>query len=107
MSTLDPVLDGPRMTLQREKVLAVMEAGEWLGLLEIAQRAGLSAAQLPGISARLRDFRKWGHTVDRRRVHCPRNDRENQSSEKLLSIVREYLHGNASFACCLRINKNR
>lgn len=70
-ATFDPKLDGKRLTTQKFAVLTALYSGEWLGLLDIAQKAGLSAAQLPGISARVRDLRKrahGGHTVERRRV---------------------------------------
>ncbi len=70
-STFSSELDGPRLSTQHFKVLTAMYDGQWRDLLEIARKAGLSAASLPGISARLRDFRKLehgGHTVERRRV---------------------------------------
>lgn len=66
-STFDPVLDGPRLTTQFERVFNVMLDGQWHTLADLAEASGGSEA---GVSARLRDFRKerfGGHTVERQR----------------------------------------
>ena len=65
--TFDPVLDGPRLTSQLDRVRAVMEQESWMTLREIADRTGDPESS---ISARLRDLRKpkFGeHQVERRR----------------------------------------
>lgn len=69
--TFDPKLDGKRLSTQLWKVFTALYGGDWLSLIEIANKAGLSMAQLPGITARIRDLRKirfGSHTVERRRV---------------------------------------
>ena len=68
-STFDPVLDGPRLTKQLERVLRLMRDEQWRTLAEIGFEVG--SASEAGVSARLRDLRKakhGGYTVERRRV---------------------------------------
>jgi hypothetical protein len=66
-STFDPVLDGPRLTTQFQRVFAIMQDGDWHTLSDLAEASGGSEA---GVSARLRDMRKerfGGHVVQRQR----------------------------------------
>lgn len=64
-STYDPVLDGERLKKQLGRVKALMLDGEWRGLAEIAVATGAPEASA---SARLRDLRRHGLTVERQRV---------------------------------------
>jgi hypothetical protein len=64
-STFEPSRDFERLTLQGQRVAQVMENGNWLTLSEIARRTGDPEAS---ISARLRDLRKIGRTVEREYV---------------------------------------
>ncbi len=61
-------LDGERLGKQLERVrygmLVVGEQGKWLTLGEIAGHTGYPEAS---ISARLRDLRRMGYVVDKRR----------------------------------------
>jgi hypothetical protein len=66
--TFDPLLDGPRLTTQLERVKALMADHQWRTLAAIHRSVGGSEA---GISARLRDLRKvkcGSMTVERKRV---------------------------------------
>lgn len=63
--TYEPALDHARLKTQFQKVFFLMSDGEWRTLSEIASCVEGSEAAL---SARLRDFRKLGHTVNRRRI---------------------------------------
>lgn len=67
-ATFDPVLDGPRLNTQLERVLMLMMDHRWRTLASISRLVGGSEA---GVSARLRDLRKprnGSHTVERKRV---------------------------------------
>lgn len=59
-----PTQDRPRLLTQLERVAALMADGRERTLAEIARAAGGSE---PSVSARLRDLRKHGETVTRRR----------------------------------------
>lgn len=65
-----PLTDLPRLVTEGERVRQVMEDGGWRTLAEIAAlihaRFGQRCAET-GISARLRDLRKMGRTVESRR----------------------------------------
>lgn len=66
-ATIDPALDGPRLTRQLDAVRELMADGKWRTLDEIA---AVVKGSTPGISARLRDLRKSEHgslKVERRR----------------------------------------
>ena len=57
-------------TRQIDRVLAVMDGGVWLTLAEIVadtRRCFDTIDTEAAASARLRDLRKYGHTVERRR----------------------------------------
>lgn len=60
--------DAPkRIPRQQRVVLSAMSDGSWWTyeqLQDVARRCG-APASLPGISARVRDLRKMGHTVER------------------------------------------
>jgi hypothetical protein len=60
--------DRSRINLQRERVFALMQDGQWRTLSKIAAKTG---DPTPSISARLRDFRKaehGAHTVERKLI---------------------------------------
>lgn len=61
-------LDGKRLGKQLATVKVVMESGEWLTLAQIAMRGQIRISAAASISARLRDLRRMGYTVDRRRL---------------------------------------
>lgn len=63
--TYNPNLDRVRLGRQMSGVLRAMNDGGWWTLAHLAEIAGGSEA---GISARVRDLRKMGHTVERERV---------------------------------------
>jgi hypothetical protein len=66
--TFDPVLDGPRLNTQLERVLMLMLDNRYRTLAAIQRIVGGSEA---GISARLRDLRKpqnGSYTIERQRV---------------------------------------
>ncbi len=66
--TYDHDRDSERLSKEFVRVFTFMADAEWHTLAEIAAVTG---DPLPGISARIRDFRKakfGGHTVDRRYV---------------------------------------
>ena len=60
--------DAPRrIPRQQDTVLRAMSDGTWwtlADLQDVARRSG-APASLPGLSARVRDLRKLGHTVER------------------------------------------
>jgi hypothetical protein len=74
-ATFDPQLDRERLNAQQLRVLTVMMDGQWRTLGEIqhqvADRSGHVDPEA-SISARLRDFRKIGCTVERRRRGEPK-----------------------------------
>ena len=80
--TFSPRRDGQRLTTQFERVLSVMQDGQWHTLAEIVERVSYppyERASEAGVSARLRDFRKRkfiGATVLRRRVKDTRGQFE-------------------------------
>ena len=61
--TFDRKRDGARLNKQAEDVFRLMQDSEWRMLAEIAAATMHPEAS---ISARLRDFRKAGYTVERR-----------------------------------------
>lgn len=63
-STFSAALDGPRLQKQLHAVAECMADGEWRTLAEIAAATGAPEAS---VSARLRDLRRRGFAVDRRR----------------------------------------
>lgn len=72
-ATFDQAKDGQRLTTQYERVLSVMQDGEWHTLQEIVIKISYppyDQASEAGVSARLRDMRKprfGGHVIHRRR----------------------------------------
>jgi hypothetical protein len=70
MTTYVPELDFNRLSTQLEKVRQLMSDGEWRTLGEISAKAQGSEAS---VSARLREIRKNGRTVERRRKGDPRS----------------------------------
>jgi hypothetical protein len=64
-ATFDPVLDGSRLARQLGRVKALMADGRWRTLSAIA--AACHGTE-PAVSARLRDLRRQGWTVERRRT---------------------------------------
>lgn len=67
--TYEPVFDSERLGKQALAVYRVMRDGKWRTLEEIGKATGYTHS-MPGISARLRDFRKerfGGFEVLRRR----------------------------------------
>lgn len=67
-ATFEKRHDQERLGAQLKRVQKVMASGEWKTLEEISEITG---DQMQSISARLRDFRKTGHTVERRRRGMP------------------------------------
>ena len=63
--TFDEARDGKRLNAQAAHVFRLMRDGKWRTLAEIAEATGHPEAS---VSARLRDFRKVGYTVDRQHV---------------------------------------
>lgn len=63
--TYDAPRDRARLAAQAQRVYVVMLAGDWLTLRQIAAATGDPEAS---VSARLRDCRRAGHTVERRYV---------------------------------------
>ena len=63
-TTFDPALDGLRLAKQSSAVHDHMRDGAWRTLAEISAATGAPEASA---SARLRDLRRMGFTVDRRR----------------------------------------
>jgi DNA-binding CsgD family transcriptional regulator len=61
-STFVAERDGPRLKTLYTRVRQFMASGEWRTLAEIAAACGGSEAS---VSARLREMRDRGHTVDR------------------------------------------
>jgi biotin operon repressor len=57
--------DVPRLTSQYERVKSLMLDGKWRTLRQIATACNGSE---PSVSARLRDLRREGYTVERERV---------------------------------------
>jgi hypothetical protein len=69
-ATFDVHLDRERLNAQQLRVLTVMMDGQWRTLGEIQHAVADRSGQIDpeaSISARLRDFRKVGCTVERRR----------------------------------------
>lgn len=62
--TFRPHLDGTRLGAQLQRVADVMSDGWWHGLGELAEATNDPEAS---VSARLRDLRRWGWAVERRR----------------------------------------
>lgn len=63
--TFDAARDGKRLNAQASDVFRLMQDGKWRTLSEIADATGHPEAS---VSARLRDLRKVGYTVDREYV---------------------------------------
>ena len=66
----DPVLDGPRLSNQLERVRKCLEAGGWMTLGELRERTGDPEAS---ISAQIRHLRKprfGSHTIVKQRRGC-------------------------------------
>ena len=63
--TFDAKRDGKRLNAQAAAVYAYMRHGEWRTLADIAANTGHPEAS---VSARLRDLRKVGYTVERRYI---------------------------------------
>ena len=63
--TFDAKRDGKRLNAQAAHVFRLMQDGRWRTLAEIAEATGHPEAS---VSARLRDFRKVGYTVEREYV---------------------------------------
>jgi len=59
------VRDAKRLGRQLSAVFDLMREGEWRTLAELSEAIGASDAS---VSARLRQLRAMGHTVDRRRI---------------------------------------
>ena len=64
-STYTPARDFGRLDSQLSRVRSLMSDGEWRSLSGIRERIGGGEAS---ISARLRDLRRLGKTVERRHV---------------------------------------
>ncbi len=64
-------LDGKRLGRQLATVLAVMSDGQWRTFGQIAMLGKIRMTAAASISARLRDLRRLGYSVDRRRVGNP------------------------------------
>lgn len=62
--TFDPAIDADRLNHQQRLVYDLMADGVWRGLAEIHAATGAPEASA---SARLRDLRRAGLTVERRR----------------------------------------
>jgi len=61
--TFDRARDGKRLDGQAGDVFRLMQDGEWRMLSEISMATGHPEAS---VSARLRDFRRAGYTVERK-----------------------------------------
>lgn len=68
--TVDSDLDAARLRTQLGRVITYMAFGHWRTLHEIA--IAVAPATEPSVSARLRDMRKLGWIVDRRRRGDPK-----------------------------------
>jgi len=68
-STYVPELDQERLGLQWKRVFWLMRDSKWRTLREIADATNDPESS---VSARLRDFRKMGYTVSRRRRGDPK-----------------------------------
>jgi hypothetical protein len=64
-ATFDAALDAARLGAQQRKVYDLMQDGAWRTLYEIACKTGAPEASA---SARLRDLRRAGLVVERRRM---------------------------------------
>ncbi len=64
-------LDGARLNSQLATVLRVMSDGHWRTFGQIAILGKIRMTAAASISARLRDLRRLGYSVDRRRVGNP------------------------------------
>jgi hypothetical protein len=60
--TIDLERDGQRLNAQAQRVQSVMRDRQWHTLAEISAATGDPEAS---VSARLRDLRRWGFTIDR------------------------------------------
>lgn len=67
-ATFEKRHDQERLGAQLQRVKTCMSDSNWRTLEEISEITG---DQMQSISARLRDFRKTGHTVERRRRGKP------------------------------------
>lgn len=63
-ATYEPEFDRSRLNAQQRRVFDVMLDGRWRALNEIS---AVTSDPEASVSARLRDFRKFGFTVDRQR----------------------------------------
>ena len=68
-ATYCATLDAARLNRQQAEVFALMRDGTWRTLAEISRATANPEAS---VSARLRDFRRLGMTVERRRRGDPR-----------------------------------
>jgi hypothetical protein len=64
-STFNPERDAKRLNAQTQRVHDLMIDGNWRGLAQIAAATGDPEAS---VSARLRDLRRFGFTVERRYI---------------------------------------
>ena len=65
METLDPVLDQPRITSQRNRILALLLKGDRFTLRQLSDLSGASES---GASARLRGLRADGYKIEKQRL---------------------------------------
>jgi hypothetical protein len=70
-ATFDPALDGERLQGQLGRVFRLMEDRRWRTLAEISAATGGDPEA--SVSARLRDIRAAGFTVERRRRGEPKS----------------------------------
>ena len=67
-ATFEAAFDFGRLNNQQRRVWAAMKAGDWLTLCDVSAATGDPEAS---VSARIRDFRKLGVKVERRRRGDP------------------------------------
>lgn len=65
--TFDAKCDGKRLNKQAADVFSYMSHGQWRTLADITEATGHPEAS---VSARLRDLRKVGYTVERKYIAC-------------------------------------
>lgn len=69
--TFDPDRDGARLNAQQKQVYDAAICGDWFTLARLSELTGAPEAS---VSARLRDFRRFGMKVERRYIGSGLNE---------------------------------